>query len=62
MAGEAAAGQGAPQGRRAGERQWSRRAARSQAEAEAAAHARYLADMRAHFAEVRTRSWQLRSE
>lgn len=61
VAGEAAAGQGAPQGRRAGERQWSRRAARSQAEAEAAARARYLAEMRAHFAEVRTCNWQLRS-
>ncbi|KAK9822448.1 hypothetical protein WJX81_001130 [Elliptochloris bilobata] len=35
-----------------GEKQWSRRAARSQADAETAARARYLADMRAHFAEV----------
>ena len=59
--GEAAAGQGAPQGRRAGERQWSRRAARSQAEAEAAARARHLADMRAHFAEVRSYGWQAHS-
>jgi len=41
--------------RERGGAQWSRRGARSQAQAEAAARARFLADMRSHFAEVRKR-------